>query len=188
MWEVLQEHEDFLHGNNQPRENDTVPEVQFRVVKAAADRFFFVLESTNTMRQQERWDFVSNSIRKFVNWDVPTGLQVGIGHFGSSYTTDRNLTTVPDLLMARGEMANLPPIADDVMEDNKSWTLAIDGALAALGDRAAGTTLIWITGNQQNSRYRPSADDVDYMIAALTRKSVSHSRFAAEISSLSRFF
>ncbi|XP_037082326.1 calcium-activated chloride channel regulator 4-like [Pollicipes pollicipes] len=172
VWEVMQDHEDFRNGNNAPSGNSTPPSVDFRVVKATTDRFFFLLESTATMRQQERWDFVSSSIRKFVNWDVPTGIQVGIGHFGADYRTDRNLTTVPDLLMGRGEMANLPPIADDVMEDSKSWTTAVDGALSSLGNRAPGSTLIWVTGNQQNSRNQPTAADVDYMIAALKAKQV----------------
>ena len=171
--EVMLAHEDFRGGVNPPSIDLIPPPVDFRVVKAAPDRFFFVLESTATMRQQERWDFVSSSIRKFVNWDAPTGIQVGIGHFGSSYTTDRNLTSVPDLLMGRGELANLPPIADDVMEDHKSWRAAVDGALQALGSRAAGTTLIWVTGNQQNSRNRPSDSDVDYMIGRLQENRVS---------------
>ena len=172
----MQTHEDFRGGNNPPNASLTPPEVDFRIVKATTDRFFFLLESTATMRQQERWDFVSSSIRKFVNWDAPTGIQVGIGHFGSAYTTDRNLTTVPDLLMGRGELANLPPIADDVMEDSKSWRAAVDGALVTLGDRAPGSTLIWVTGNQQNSRNRPSDADVDYMITRLQENRVSRSR------------
>ena len=173
VWEVMEAHEDFHGGMNPPSDSPTPPEVDFSVVKAAPDRFFFVLESTATMRQQERWDFVSSSIRKFVNWDAPTGIQVGIGHFGSSYTTDRNLTSVPDLLMGRGELANLPPIADDVMEDSKSWTAAVDGALTTLGDRAAGSTLIWVTGNQQNSRNSPGDADINYMIARLQENRVS---------------
>ncbi|XP_037083627.1 calcium-activated chloride channel regulator 4A-like [Pollicipes pollicipes] len=170
VWEVMQEHKDFRNGSNPPNANSTIPRVDFRVVKASTDRFFFLLESTATMRQQERWDFVSSSIRKFVNWDVPTGIQVGIGHFGADYRTDRNLTTVPNSLMGRGELANLPPIADDVMEAYKSWTTAIDGALAALGRMAAGATIIWVTGNQESSRNQPTAADVDYMIAALNAR------------------
>ena len=185
VWEVMQAHEDFLGGINPPNDDSTPPPVDFRIVKAAPDRFFFVLESTATMRQQERWDFVSNSIRKFVNWDAPTGIQVGIGHFGSSYTADRNLTLVPDALMGRGELANLPPIADDVMEDNKSWTAAVDGALGTLGDRAAGSTLIWVTGNQQKSRNRPSDADVDYMIARLQENKVSRRLSRREMMTLS---
>ncbi|XP_043230833.1 calcium-activated chloride channel regulator 4A-like [Amphibalanus amphitrite] len=172
VWEVMQSHDDFRGGINPPRIESSPPPVDFSVVKAAPDRFFFLLESSATMRQQERWDFVSSSIRKFVNWDAPTGIQVGIGHFGSSYTTDRNLTTVPDLLMGRGELANLPPIADDVMEDNKSWRAAVDGALQSLGDRAPGSTLIWVTGNQQNSRNQPSDADIDYMTVRLQENRV----------------
>ncbi|KAF0288508.1 Calcium-activated chloride channel regulator 4A [Amphibalanus amphitrite] len=169
-WEVMEAHEDFHNGNNPPNANATPPEVDFRVVKATTDRFFFLLESTVTMRQQERWDYVSNSIRKFINWDAPTGIQVGIGHFGSAYRTDRNLTTVPASLMGRGELANLPPIADNVMESDKSWRFALDGALLALGQQAAGSTIIWVTGNGAGSEVQPQEDDIQYMIGRLQDK------------------
>ena len=172
VWEIMQMHEDFRDGNNPPSANSTPPEVDFRVVKAATDRFFFLLESTATMRQQQRWDFVSNSIRKFINWDAPTGIQVGIGHFGSAYRTDRNLTTVPASLLGRGELANLPPIADNVFETDKSWRFGLDGALTSLGPMAAGATVIWVTGNSENSDTQPSADDVDYMISRLQDRQV----------------
>ena len=174
VWEVMQSHEDFRGGNNPPNANSTPPEVDFRVVKATTDRFFFLLESTATMRQQQRWDFVSNSIRKFINWDAPTGIQVGIGHFGSAYRTDRELTTVPASLIGRGELANLPPLADNVLEENKSWRLALDGALNSLGQMAAGATIIWVTGNAENSDVQPDADDIDFMIARLQENQVGH--------------
>ncbi|XP_043216154.1 calcium-activated chloride channel regulator 4A-like [Amphibalanus amphitrite] len=172
VWEVMETHEDFLLRNNPPNASLAPPPPAFRVVKASADRLFLLLESSATMRHQERWDFVSNSLRKFVNWDVPTGVQVGIGHFGAIYRTDRNLTAVPDSRVGRGELANLPPIADDVTEDKKSWRAAVDGALAALGDRAAGTTLVWVTGNQPNSRSQPTYGDVQYIIGTLKERKV----------------
>ena len=167
VWEVLETHEDFRQRANMPNATVAPPPPQFRIVKAAPDRLFLLLESSATMRHQERWEFMSNSLRKFVNWDVPTGVQVGIGHFGAVYRTDRNLTTVPDSRIGRGELANLPPIADDVTEEKKNWRAAIDGALAALGPRAAGTTLVWVTGNQPNSRSQPTYGDVQYIIGAL---------------------
>lgn len=173
VWEVLETHPDFSEGNNPPRAAASPPPVNISIVRAAPDRFFFLLESSATLRHQERWDFVSNSIRKFVNWDVPTGVQVGIGHFGSGYATDRNLTTVPDSRIGRGELANIPPIADDVTEEQRNWRAAVDGAASALGERAAGATLIWVAGNQQNSRSRPSEQDVDYVIEVLRQKKVS---------------
>ena len=172
VWEVMQTHEDFRDGNNPPNDSPTPPEVDFKIVKATTDRFFFLLESTATMRQQQRWDFVSNSIRKFINWDAPTGIQVGIGHFGSAYRLDRELTTVPASLMGRGELANLPPIADNVPETEKNWRFALNDALTSLGEMAAGATIIWVTGNAENSDVQPAADDIDYMINQLQERQV----------------
>ena len=176
----MQTHEDFRGGNNPPNASLTPPEVDFRIVKATTDRFFFLLESTATMRQQERWDFVSNSIRKFVNWDAPTGIQVGIGHFGSAYRTDRNLTTVPASLVGRVELANLPPLADNVAESDKSWRFGLDGALSSMGQLAAGATLIWVTGNGADGDVQPSEDDIQFMIGRLQDREVRMSRQPAD--------
>lgn len=170
VWDVMQHHNDFFNGNNPPSPNASVSPVQFRFVKASADRLFLMLESTDTMRRQERWDYLVNSVRKLISWDVPTGTLLGIGHFGRRFRADRNVTAVPELLQGRVELANLPPIADAVVEEQKSWTAAVDGALQALGSHAPGATLVMVTGNQRNSGRKPSRIDIDYMIAALKQR------------------
>ena len=71
VWEVMQEHEDFRLGANPPSGRPAAPPVTVRAARAAPDRLFFLLESSATMRVRHRWDLVSSSVRKFVNWDAP---------------------------------------------------------------------------------------------------------------------
>ncbi|XP_043193528.1 calcium-activated chloride channel regulator 4A-like [Amphibalanus amphitrite] len=170
VWEVMEQHEDFRLGSNPPSHRPAAPPITVRTARAAPDRLFFLLESSATMRVRHRWDLVSSSVRKFVNWDAPAGARVGIGHFGGSYRTDRPVTAVPESLMGRGELVNLPPVADDVPEEQKSWRQAVDGALTALGEEAAGAILFWVTGNGNDSSVAPSREDVHYMIRILTEK------------------
>ena len=75
--------------------------------------------------------------------------------------------------MGRGELVNLPPVADDVQEVEKSWRRAVDGALEALGDQAAGAVIVWVTGNGNGSSVKPTKDDLQYMIQTLKEKQVS---------------
>ena len=168
----MQDHEDFQLGANPASSRAAAPPVTVRAARAAPDRLFFLLESSATMRVRHRWDLVSSSVRKFVNWDAPAGARVGIGHFGAGYRTDRPLTTVPESLMGRGELVNLPPVADDVQEGQKSWRQAVDGALNALGAEAAGAILFWVTGNGNSSSVMPTREDVQYMIRVLREKQV----------------
>ena len=77
--------------------------------------------------------------------------------------------------MGRGELVNLPPVADDVQEVEKSWRQAVDGALQALGQEAAGAVLFWVTGNGNESSAMPTREDVQYMIRVLREKQVSGS-------------
>ena len=176
----MQDHEDFHLGANPPSRSRSVPPVSLRAVRAAPDRLFFLLESSSTMRVRHRWDLVSSSVRKFVNWDAPTGARIGIGHFGAEYRTDRPVTEVPESLMGRGELVNLPPVADEVEEGRKRWRQAVDGALEALGDQAAGAVMFWVTGNG-NSTVKPSKEDIQYMIRTLREKQVSVQRMQVPI-------
>ncbi|KAB7506569.1 Calcium-activated chloride channel regulator 2 [Armadillidium nasatum] len=83
VWEVLRASQDFQ--NNRNVEGLSRPEnIEFTYIRPKRPKMVLLVENTNVMNVQKRWDFMRKAVRKFVNYDVPDGFEIGLVVFASS--------------------------------------------------------------------------------------------------------
>ncbi|XP_042871894.1 calcium-activated chloride channel regulator 3A-1-like [Penaeus japonicus] len=95
VWEVLRASPDFQNNRNVEgglRESD----VSFRYVRARPAKVVLLIDDTNVMNLQKRWEFVRKAVRKVVTYDVPDGYSVGLVVFDSAAATKYPLTRLTD--------------------------------------------------------------------------------------------
>ncbi|XP_037803249.1 calcium-activated chloride channel regulator 3A-1-like [Penaeus monodon] len=95
VWEVLRASPDFQ--NNRDAEGELKEsDVAFRYVRAQPPRIVLLIDDTDVMNVQKRWEFVRKAVRKVVTYDVPDGHSVGLVVFDSAAATKYPLTRLTD--------------------------------------------------------------------------------------------
>ncbi|CAL4188735.1 unnamed protein product, partial [Meganyctiphanes norvegica] len=95
IWEVVRASTDFQ--NNRNVEGGLLEsEVVFTYVRPQAPRLVLLIEDTNAMNVQKRWDFMRKAIQKTVTYDIPEGYNVGLVVFNSMATIKYQLTALTD--------------------------------------------------------------------------------------------
>ncbi|ROT62612.1 putative epithelial chloride channel protein-like [Penaeus vannamei] len=95
VWEVLRASPDFQNNRN-AEEAPTESDVAFRYVRAQPPRIVLLIDDTDVMNVQKRWEFVRKAVRKVVTYDVPDGHSVGLVVFDSAAATKYPLTRLTD--------------------------------------------------------------------------------------------
>ncbi|XP_042891198.1 calcium-activated chloride channel regulator 1-like [Penaeus japonicus] len=95
VWEVLRASPDFQNNwdvEGELRESD----VAFRYVRTQPPKVVLLVDDTDVMIVQKRWEFVRKAVRKVVTYDVPDGYSVGLVVFDSAAATKYPLTRLTD--------------------------------------------------------------------------------------------
>ncbi|KAK7078693.1 hypothetical protein SK128_028560, partial [Halocaridina rubra] len=95
VWEVMRASPDFQNNRNVEgglREN----EVSFQYIRSHNPRMVLLVENSNVMNVQKRWDFMRKAVRKFLTYDIPDGVSIGLVVFNSVANTRYPLTVLTD--------------------------------------------------------------------------------------------
>ncbi|CAL4125354.1 unnamed protein product [Meganyctiphanes norvegica] len=150
IWEVLRASTDFQ--NNRNVEGGLLEsEVVFNYVRPQAPRIVLLIEDTNGMNVQKRWEFMRKAIHKTVAYDIPDGYNVGLVVFNSMATIKYHLTTLTDGSSGTREKVgfSLPRNPSREVQQKRCIICGLKEALQVLhqGGPPAGGHIIIITGD-----------------------------------------
>ena len=95
-WDVIIENEDFI--NVKPMNISINPPATKFTIMYPDDggRFVLVLDRSSSMKDESRWERLTQSSIRWIDYDVPIGTQIGLASFSSQASKDKDLTKVND--------------------------------------------------------------------------------------------
>ncbi|XP_068242203.1 LOW QUALITY PROTEIN: calcium-activated chloride channel regulator 1-like [Palaemon carinicauda] len=107
VWEVIRASTDFQSNRNGVADLKE-GEVVFQYIQPQKPRIILLIEDTNVMNVQKRWDFMRKALKKFVTYDVPDGHSIGLVVFDSIAATKYPLTVLTDGAVREKVGSSLP--------------------------------------------------------------------------------
>ncbi|KAK7070904.1 hypothetical protein SK128_005677 [Halocaridina rubra] len=162
-WDVVYQSQDFADGRNSPSTNMAffVPTLKF--VQEKAVRLVLVVEDTNIMNIQERWEFVRKALRRVVVYDVPDDTYVAIVIFNSVAKTTAPLMKLESFSDIRQKIgSSLPRNPSTVPESYKCIKCGFREAMRILTTDsfdAAGANIILVTTGNPATHHK-AADEM----------------------------
>lgn len=144
VWEVMRASPDFQNNRNVEgglREGH----VTFTYVRARPPRIVLLVEDTNVMNVQKRWDFMRKAVRKLVTYDIPDGYSVGLVVFDSVAATKHPLTTLSEANREKvGSSLPRNPSQED--EHRRCVLCGLQEALRRLAQDGPGGHVVLVAG------------------------------------------
>ncbi|XP_042214205.1 calcium-activated chloride channel regulator 1-like [Homarus americanus] len=162
-WEVMRASPDFQNNRNVEaglRESD----LKVKYVRARLPRIVLLVEDTNVMNVQKRWDFMRKAVRKMVTYDVPDGYSVGLVVFDSIAATKYPLTALTDGATREKVGSSLPRNPSQEGEHKRCIVCGLREALHLLRQDGPGGHVVMVTGGSGNLG-EPEATEATHMLA-----------------------
>lgn len=144
VWEVMRASPDFQNNRNVEaglREGH----VTFTYVRPRTPRIVLLVEDTNVMNVQKRWDFMRKAVRKLVTYDIPDGHSVGLVVFDSVAATKHPLTTLSEANREKVG-SSLPRNPSQEGEHKRCVLCGLREALMLLGQDRPGAHVVLVAG------------------------------------------
>lgn len=164
-WEVMRASPDFQNNRN-VEGGLSESELVVRYVRARPPRIILLIEDTNVMNVQKRWDFMRKAVRKLVTYDVPDGYSVGMVVFDSIAATKYPLTTLTDGATREKVGSSLPRNPSQEGEHKRCVMCGLREALQLLHHDGPGGHVVMVTGGGGSGTLRESeATEAMHMLA-----------------------
>ncbi|XP_076052340.1 calcium-activated chloride channel regulator 1-like [Oratosquilla oratoria] len=147
VWEVMRASPDFQNNRNVEgglREAD----LSITFLKPTSPRVVLVIDDTNAMNVQKRWDFMRKAVRKMLTYDVPDGHSVGLVVYDAAASIKYPLTRLFDGITREKVGSSLPRNPSRVGEDRRCVVCGLKEALNLLkgeGTSPAGAHVVLVT-------------------------------------------
>uniref|UniRef100_A0A2P2I9G5 Epithelial chloride channel protein-like n=1 Tax=Hirondellea gigas TaxID=1518452 RepID=A0A2P2I9G5_9CRUS len=146
VWEVLRASQDFQDSsNNNGRDVDSL--ATLRYVHPQRQRIVMLVDDTNVMNSQKRWDFMRKAVRKVMAYDIPDGFSVGIVVFDSRSKVKHHITPLVDHDIREKVGSSLPRNPSVIGENQRCVVCGIKRSLELLRKNGGnyGGNIILIT-------------------------------------------
>lgn len=163
VWEIIRASPDFQNNRNVEgglRESD----LTLKYVRARLPRIVLLVEDTNVMNVQKRWDFMRKAVRKLVTYDVPDGYSVGLVVFDSMAATKYPLTSLTDGATREKVGSSLPRNPSQEGEHKRCIVCGLREALHLLHQDGPGGHVVMVTGGS-GTLGEPEAAEASHMLA-----------------------
>ncbi|KAF2366642.1 Calcium-activated chloride channel N-terminal [Trinorchestia longiramus] len=147
VWEVMRASEDFQDSSNsEGRAVDSL--VSLRYVHPRNKRIVLLVDDTNVMNSQKRWDFMRKAVRKVVAYDIPDGFRVGLVVFDSKSKVKHHLSALVDSDIREKVGSSLPRNPSVVGETQRCLLCGLKTSLDLLKKNGGshGGNIILVTG------------------------------------------
>lgn len=146
IWEVMRASTDFQDSSNsEGRAVDSL--VSLRYVYPQRQRIVLLVDDTNVMNSQKRWDFMRKAVRKVVTYDIPEAFSVGLAVFDSRAKVKHSLTPLVDYDVREKVGSSLPRNPSVVGENQRCVLCGIKTSLDMLKKNGGtGGNIILVTG------------------------------------------
>ncbi|XP_066979536.1 calcium-activated chloride channel regulator 1-like [Macrobrachium rosenbergii] len=143
-WEVMRASPDFQNNRNVEgglRES----EVTFQYVRPRNPRIVLLIDDTNVMNVQKRWDFMRKAVRKLVTYDVPDGYGIGLVVFNSIPSTKYPMTILTDGITREKVGSSLPRNPSREDEHKRCIICGVREALKLIQQDGIGGHIVMVT-------------------------------------------
>ncbi|CAL4125495.1 unnamed protein product [Meganyctiphanes norvegica] len=158
VWEVITQSKDFKYGSEMPSNQSFAFVPSFHFTQDGPPRIVLVVEDTEVMNIQQRWEFLRKGIRRMMVYDVPDGARVGLIVFNSvarTAITISEIDSVSDIRMRIG--SSLPRNPSRIPESHKCLLCGLQEAVRAINSDEStnvGGTVIFLTAAGGSASHR----------------------------------
>ncbi|XP_037793177.1 calcium-activated chloride channel regulator 3A-1-like [Penaeus monodon] len=95
VWQIMEYHRDFASGANPPLSSTAaqeVPEPRVRVVRQRPPAVVMVIDVSGSMNKQRRYKRLQRAITRYILYDAPDNISLGIALFSDDVKVVQNLT------------------------------------------------------------------------------------------------
>ncbi|XP_018012882.1 calcium-activated chloride channel regulator 1 [Hyalella azteca] len=147
VWEVMRASQDFQDSSNsEGRAVDSL--VSLRYLHPRNKRIVLLVDDTNVMNSQKRWDFMRKAVRKVVAYDIPDGFRVGLVVFDSKAKVKHFVSPLVDSEIREKVGSSLPRNPSVVGETQRCVLCGLKASLELLKKNGGshGGNIILVTG------------------------------------------